>query len=63
LSHEPSGDREADIKAVMRQAAAAGERMIREDPGQWMSLFGIRHWWEKAEEITGRKAAEGSART
>ena len=63
LSHEPSGDREADIKAVMRQAAAAGERMIREDPGQWMSLFGIRHWWEKAEEITGRKAAEGGAGT
>ncbi len=51
LRYERSGDREADVRAVMQQAALAGERMIREDPGQWMSLFGIRHWWEKARKI------------
>ncbi len=61
LRHEPSGDKGSDIKTVMRQAALAGERMIREDPAQWMSLFGIRHWWEKAERIAAEQAAEGGA--
>lgn len=58
LRYEVSGDSEADISAIMREAARAGERMIREDPGQWMSLFGIHHWWEKAERITAERAAE-----
>lgn len=58
LSYELSGDKASDIKAIMRQAALAGERMIREDPGQWMSLFGIRHWWEKAEAMATESMPE-----
>lgn len=41
-----SGDREADIRAIMGEVAAAAEGMIRDAPGQWMSWFGIRGLWE-----------------
>lgn len=46
-----SGDRARDLAAIMDEVAGAGEAMICEAPGQWMSWFGLWHWWEKAEEI------------
>ncbi len=42
-----SGDRDKDIRAIMRQVAAAAEGMIGDAPGQWMSWFGIRGLWEQ----------------
>ena len=57
--HEPiaihrSGDRPRDVKAIMTEVAKIGECMIREAPGQWMSWFGIRRLWEKAEGLEGK---------
>jgi Kdo2-lipid IVA lauroyltransferase/acyltransferase len=52
LRYELSGEKSKDIATIMEQVVKAGERMVREDPGQWMSLFGLWHWWEKAEELS-----------
>ena len=42
-----------NVEAIMAEVTRAGEAMIREAPGQWMSWFGIRQLWEKAEELAG----------
>lgn len=53
-----TGDREADVDAVMRLVAGAGERMIREAPEQWMSWFGLWHWWKAGRDAREKKAAK-----
>jgi lauroyl/myristoyl acyltransferase len=50
----PSGDRSRDVRAIMTEVAKMGECMIREAPGQWMSWFGIRRLWEKAERLEAK---------
>jgi lauroyl/myristoyl acyltransferase len=50
LSFQLTGERERDVAAIMHEAAAAAERQIREDPGQWLSWFGLRQMWEKGRE-------------
>ncbi len=45
------GERREDVKMIMREVAAAAESQIRSAPGQWMSWFGLWHWWKKAEEL------------
>jgi lauroyl/myristoyl acyltransferase len=48
------GTRARDVKTIMTEVAKTGESMIREAPGQWMSWFGIRRLWEKAEGLEGK---------
>lgn len=52
LSYGLSGEKKSDVAAVMREVAAAGERQIREDPGQWLSWFGLREMWERGAAQT-----------
>jgi len=51
LSGPSSGDHAKDVENIMREVAAAAERQIRSAPGQWMSWFGLWHWWKRAEEL------------
>lgn len=62
LAVEPTGDREADVASVMAQVAGAGEAMIRTAPEQWMSWFGLWHWWSLGEKLVGGSADRGGAR-
>jgi lauroyl/myristoyl acyltransferase len=58
LEFELTGDRRVDTQAIHQEAARASERMIRLAPEQWMSWFGLWHWWSIAEELeagSGRK--------
>ncbi len=57
LSCELTGDRRADIAAIMCEAAAAGERQIREEPSQWLSWFGLRDMWEEAVNLAAERGA------
>ena len=41
----------------MHEVVAAGERQIREAPGQWLSWFGLRGMWESVAK--GRKGSGG----
>jgi KDO2-lipid IV(A) lauroyltransferase len=50
----PSGDTEKDVQDLTQQVVSMGERMIREAPEQWMSWFGLWHWWNKARELKER---------
>jgi len=47
----PNGDYREDVRSAMMLVAAAGEKMIRQDPEQWESWFGIRHFWDKAARV------------
>ena len=49
---DPGGE----VRAIMQEVVRAGERMVREAPGQWESWFTIRALWEAAER---RAAAAG----
>lgn len=51
VSYELSGDRKADVKTIMQAAAKAGESLVRLAPEQWMSWFGLWHWWSKGREL------------
>jgi lauroyl/myristoyl acyltransferase len=48
---ELSGELNGDVQYIMQKVAMAGEEMIREAPEQWESWFGIRYFWELAEEL------------
>ncbi len=56
LSYQLTGDRKQDIAIIMREVVKAGERQIREDPGQYWSWFGLWAWWEKAEELMRKES-------
>jgi KDO2-lipid IV(A) lauroyltransferase len=45
-----TGDHHDDVRALMQEVARAGEKMVREAPGQWESWFTIRQFWEMARE-------------
>lgn len=51
LRYELTGNRSDDVKTIMTEVAKAGERMVREEPEEWMSWFGLWHWWDKAREL------------
>jgi len=51
LSYELTGNRSDDVKTIMTEVAKAGESMVREAPEEWMSWFGLWHWWDIAEEL------------
>ena len=51
VSYELSGDRKAEVKAIMQAAVKAGESLVRLAPEQWMSWFGLWHWWSEAEKL------------
>ncbi|MEJ5186120.1 MAG: hypothetical protein WHT46_03460 [Candidatus Geothermincolales bacterium] len=59
----PERDKREEIPRIMQEVALAGERMIRTAPEQWMSWFGLWHWWEKgkklAEKLGSRDKGEG----
>ncbi|MEW6554309.1 MAG: lysophospholipid acyltransferase family protein [Actinomycetota bacterium] len=63
LEYELSGDRASDLETIMAEVVKAGERPIRETPGQWMSWFGLWQWWDKAAETTGRRGAGAPVQT
>jgi KDO2-lipid IV(A) lauroyltransferase len=44
LDYSLSGDRSRDIDTMMGEILKAGENMIKEAPGQWMSWFGLSQW-------------------
>ncbi len=48
IAYEVSGDPKKDVETIMGEVAGAAEMMIRGNPGQWMSWFGIRGMWECA---------------
>ncbi|MBN2025844.1 MAG: hypothetical protein JW854_03715 [Actinobacteria bacterium] len=50
LDYGLSGEPRKDLASIMEKVMDAGQNMIREDPGQWMSWFGIWHWWDKAAQ-------------
>jgi lauroyl/myristoyl acyltransferase len=58
LSYELTGERKADIGAIMQAVATAGEELIRLAPDQWMSWFGLWQWWTEAGEIRTAKQAD-----
>ncbi len=45
-----TGDQGDDTRAIMQEVARAGEKMVREVPGQWESWFTVRQFWEMAQE-------------
>ena len=51
LDYELNGDRRSDLRSIMTEVTTAGEKIIREAPGQWMSWFGLWQWWDKAAEM------------
>jgi lauroyl/myristoyl acyltransferase len=51
LSYELTGNRSEDVDTIMAEVARMGERMVREKPEEWMSWFGLWHWWDRAEEL------------
>jgi lauroyl/myristoyl acyltransferase len=51
LEYTLTGDREADIKAILDKVVRRGEEMIRQEPGQWMGWFGMREWRRRAEKL------------
>lgn len=53
IEYSLSEDRHGDVAAVMGEVARVGEVMIREAPEQWMSWFGIKQLWDRAEELLG----------
>ncbi len=57
LRYELTGDRKADVLAIMQQVAEAAERQIRVAPEQWFSWFGLWTWWEKAREIMEKEGS------
>jgi KDO2-lipid IV(A) lauroyltransferase len=61
LSYEPTGNRRADVEAIMKEVARAGERMIREAPEQWLSWFGLWQWWAQARELEEKQDGRGEA--
>jgi phosphatidylinositol dimannoside acyltransferase len=62
LRYELTGDRHRDIDTIMREVVRAGEEMVRQDPGQWMSWFGLWHWWDRAEELAAGELKESGER-
>jgi KDO2-lipid IV(A) lauroyltransferase len=50
IEYSLSEDRGGDVGAIMADVARAGEAMIREAPGQWMSWFGIRQLWDDGKK-------------
>lgn len=61
LSYELTGDRRADVAAIMREVAAAGERQIREEPSQWLSWFGLHGMWDEAVNLAAGRAERAGA--
>ncbi len=51
ITCERTGDREQEINSTMEKVFAAAEKMVRENPGEWMCWFGLWHWWEKGEKL------------
>jgi len=60
LATSTAGGRNEAVKGIMREVAATAESQIRSAPGQWMSWFGLWHWWKRAEEL--QKASDASSR-
>ena len=42
IRYTPTGDKEKDVQAVTQMCISALEKLIREDPIQW--LWAPRHW-------------------
>jgi KDO2-lipid IV(A) lauroyltransferase len=55
----PGRDKREEIPRIMQEVVEAGERMIRQAPGQWMSWFGLWHWWEEGEKLSREAKARG----
>jgi lauroyl/myristoyl acyltransferase len=51
IEYTLTGDREADVKAILDQIIRRGEAMIRQEPGQWIGWFGLRGWRKRAEKL------------
>lgn len=51
LEVEITGDRDADIQAVMQASARAIERQVRGNPEQWTQWGALGNWWKKAEKL------------
>lgn len=58
LGFELTGERNADVRAIMDEVGKAGAMMIREAPEQWMSWFGLWHWWSKGRELENMPGPE-----
>jgi KDO2-lipid IV(A) lauroyltransferase len=56
LCYRPSDDRSSKVNTITCEVAKAGEDLIREAPGQWMSWFGLSEWRDKARELEEQKA-------
>ncbi len=49
---EPGAERhEEAVRDLVQHVARLCERIVKESPEQWMSWFGLFHWWDLAEKI------------
>jgi lauroyl/myristoyl acyltransferase len=51
FSYTLTGDRAADVKAIMDKVIRQGEEFIRMAPEQWIGWFGIGNWRERARRM------------
>ncbi len=47
---------ERHVQELVQRMARLCEEIVRETPEQWMSWFGLFHWWELAEKLIARRA-------
>ncbi len=54
---------ERQVQELVQRMARLCEEIVRETPEQWMSWFGLFHWWELADELLAKRtgSSEGSA--
>lgn len=50
-------DKKEEIPRIMQKVAEAGEQMIKTAPEQWMSWFGLWHWWEEGKKLADKLAS------
>lgn len=55
---DSEAERSGELSRILREVVAAGESMITEAPGQWMSWFGLWQWWANAEKLKASKAGK-----
>ncbi len=51
-------DKKEEISRIMQEVANAGEKMIKTAPEQWMSWFGLWHWWEEGRKLEKKLSSQ-----
>jgi len=51
VEYELTGDRSADVRAILGAVIRKGEEMIRDAPEQWIMWFALKSWRARARKI------------